>query len=160
MRRQRISKFLFLGEKKSSGNVVITNPERPEREGQHLLTLVLARRKMKRSLAWSGSLSTQGMEWEVLWRCLVLKGSGKLVENLCLQCKYEVLYMVSVYQGFIVLWSGWRAHKSCNRHGTLGINPNRSKREDLDEECLQKVGWEWASWEGRCRLAQGRNQWP
>lgn len=46
-------------------------------------------------------------------------------------------------------------------HGTdlaLGINPNKSKREDLDEERLQKVGREWVSWEEGCRLAQGRNQ--
>lgn len=154
MRRQTFSKFLLFGGKKSSGNVVMTYPERPQREGQHLQGLVLVRTKNETlfSIEWKSEHLRCGMRGAVaVW---FLKDSEMHVENLCLQCKmWWFRHDKTVYQGFIVLWSGWRAHKSWNTHGTLGINPNKSKREDLDEECLQKVGWEWVSWEERCRLA-------
>lgn len=54
--------FVAWGKKKSSGSVVMTYPERPQREGQHLQSLVLARTKMTHSLAWSRNLSTQDIE--------------------------------------------------------------------------------------------------
>lgn len=100
--------------------------------------------------------------------CLLtlLKNSEKLVEYLCLQCKYreEISHAVNVYRtvsGAIEMAQCYNWDEGCINHGTvsaLGINPNTSKREDLDEECLQKVGWEWVSWEEGCWLAQGRNQ--
>lgn len=94
--------FVAWGEK-TSGNVVMTYPERPQREGQHLKSSVLTGTKIEHSVEWSGSLSTQGMAGEMLWHSLVLKDSETVVENLYLQCKGKVLDMASVCQGFIVL---------------------------------------------------------